>query len=105
MNRFIRAPANRAEIISRESHQAQRFHTARVKLRSPDAQQGGRLYPRLRTRLCNATTDAMCQFPTSEGCRTSSSSNSCSVRFSPSKEIFDRPQGINSWNNLASFDG
>jgi hypothetical protein len=32
MKRFIRAPANRAGIISRESHQAQRFHTARVNL-------------------------------------------------------------------------
>jgi hypothetical protein len=34
------SPANRAGIISRESHQAQRFHTARVKLGSRPLQEG-----------------------------------------------------------------
>ena len=34
---------------------------ARVKLRSPDVQPAGRLYPQLRTRPCTAQTDALCQ--------------------------------------------
>jgi len=34
--RLIRSPADRPAILTRESPQTQRFHTARVKVRNPD---------------------------------------------------------------------